>query len=89
MVLESLGILDRPLLLVAAVVATAVNYYLLRRLLAGGPAVVDAGEGATVDCPDCGATNDADYRFCGDCASELGGLGGDDDADDSAGQLFG
>ncbi len=43
--------------------------------LGGGtrrPAGDADGRTVGVVCPDCGAENETDYRFCGDCAAELG-----------------
>jgi len=28
-------------------------------------------ENGVITCPDCGAANDADYRYCGGCATQL------------------
>ncbi|NUB92679.1 zinc ribbon domain-containing protein [Haloterrigena sp. SYSU A558-1] len=53
----------------------------LRRYLSGSAGIgLDAERTATVDrdaetvvCPDCGAENDLDYRFCRNCVEELPG----------------
>lgn len=38
-----------------------------------GVQTAQAGGESDVTCPECGATNDRDYRFCGECVAELPG----------------
>jgi len=50
-----------------------VLYGLYRRQRATGNADTEAVQidDGTIECPDCGAANDADYRYCGGCATQL------------------
>jgi len=44
---------------------------------ASGSSRTERVEGATIACPECGASNDLEYRFCRRCVAELqaGGAG--------------
>jgi len=47
-------------------------------------------ENGVVDCPECGTANDADYRYCGGCATQLPHAGALNQQDTGPrGSLFG
>lgn len=64
-------------LFVGTVIHLAVLYGVYRRQqTADNAAAADstasvAVENGVVECPNCGTANDADYRYCGGCATQL------------------
>ena len=73
-----------------------VLYGTYRRQQAAGEVAADGDadavtvENSVINCPDCGAANDADYRYCSGCARQLSHATAFERQDtDGVGELFG
>ncbi|WP_411798686.1 hypothetical protein [Halonotius sp. F2-221B] len=79
--------------LLAGVAAHLVVLYgTYRRQQAAATTDADAAtvENGVIDCPECGTANDADYRYCGGCATQLPHAGALNQQDTGPrGSLFG
>lgn len=92
MVPELSGVPTGPLvaLVLAGVAVNALSAYLAYRVtrslgtVAAERALADdtdrspgvSGDGATVDCRECGTENESSYRYCRECVAELPGAAG-------------